>query len=183
MALAAAYAAVDRGFKEYRGRVIERFGKELDRELRYNIKNKEIEETTVDGKGKEKVTKKNVEITDVDDPSDYAKFYDAGCTGWTKDPEANKIFLIQQQRYANERLKKRGVLSLNEVREMLGYSPIKAGQVVGWIYNCKDENYKGDDFVDFGIFNVDYEPNRDFVNGYERNIILDFNVAPIIDFM
>ena len=38
-------------------------------------------------------------------------------------------------------------------------------------------------FNDFGLYNVDYEPNRDFVNGYERNIILDFNVAPIIDFM
>ena len=66
---------------------------------------------------------------------------------------------------------------------MLGFPPIKAGQVVGWLYDCKNPNFKGDDFVDFGIFNVDYEPNRDFVNGYERNIILDFNVAPIIDFM
>ena len=35
IALAAAYTAVDKSFKEYRGRVIERFGKELDRELKY----------------------------------------------------------------------------------------------------------------------------------------------------
>ena len=41
--LSAAYAAVDTSFKEYRGRVVERFGKELDRELKYNIKNNEIE--------------------------------------------------------------------------------------------------------------------------------------------
>ena len=38
IALAAAYTAVDKSFKEYRGRVVERFGKELDKELRYNIK-------------------------------------------------------------------------------------------------------------------------------------------------
>ena len=43
IALAAAYTAVDKSFKEYRGRVIERFGKELDRELKYNIKAKEVE--------------------------------------------------------------------------------------------------------------------------------------------
>ena len=28
----------------------------------------------------------------------YAKFFDAACTGWTKDPEFNLIFLKQQQK-------------------------------------------------------------------------------------
>ena len=42
IALGAAYAALDRGFKDYRSRVIERFGKDLDRELKYNIKSKEL---------------------------------------------------------------------------------------------------------------------------------------------
>ena len=54
VALAAAYTAIDKGFKEYRGRVVERFGKELDKELRYNVKAVEVEETVVDEKGKEK---------------------------------------------------------------------------------------------------------------------------------
>lgn len=49
IALAAAYTAVDKGFKEYRGRVLERFGEEVDKELRYNIKAKEIEKTVTDG--------------------------------------------------------------------------------------------------------------------------------------
>ena len=39
-ALAAAYTAVDKSFKEYRGRVVERFGTGLDRELKYDIKAK-----------------------------------------------------------------------------------------------------------------------------------------------
>ena len=43
IALAAAYTAIDKSFKGYRERVGERFGKDLDRELRYNIKAKEIE--------------------------------------------------------------------------------------------------------------------------------------------
>ena len=183
VALGAAYATVDQAFKDYRNRVVDRFGEELDKELRYNLKTKEVKETVEDENGKKKTVKKNIKYMDSTMPSEFAVIYDDGCAGWTKDPEDNKFFLIQQQRYANERLKRRGYLSLNEVYELLGFPSTKAGQVVGWLYNCKDPNYKGDDFVDFGLYNVDYEPNRDFVNGYERNIILDFNVAPIIDFM
>ena len=183
VALGAAYATVDRAFKDYRNRVVDRFGEELDKELRYNLKTKEIKETIEDENGKKKTVKRNIKYMDSPMPSEFAVIYDDGCAGWTKDPEDNKFFLIQQQRYANERLKRRGYLSLNEVYELLGFPSTKAGQVVGWLYDCKDPNYKGDNFVDFGLYNVDYEPNRDFVNGYERNIILDFNVAPIIDFM
>ena len=183
VALGAAYATVDQAFKDYRNRVVDRFGEELDKELRYNLKTKEVKETVEDENGKKKTVKKNIKYMDSPMPSEFAVIYDDGCAGWTKDPEDNKFFLIQQQRYANERLKRRGYLSLNEVYELLGFPSTKAGQVVGWLYDCKDPNYKGDNFVDFGLYNVDYEPNRDFVNGYERNIILDFNVAPIIDFM
>ena len=75
IALAAAYTAVDKGFKEYRSRVVERFGEELDKELRYNIKAKEIEETVVDEKtGKEKKVKKTVNVVDPSTYSVYARF-------------------------------------------------------------------------------------------------------------
>ena len=175
VALAAAYATVEKGFKEYRGRVVERFGEELDRELKYNIKAKEVEETTVAEKtGEEKVTKKTVNVADPNNYSTYARFFDDGCTGWTKDPEYNLMFLKNQQRYANDLLKSRGHLFLNEVYDMLGIPRTKAGQVVGWIY---DEEYpNGDNFVDFGIYDLYNEKARDFVNGYEKTILLDFNV-------
>lgn len=175
VALAAAYATVEKGFKEYRGRVVEHFGEELDRELKYNIKAKEVEETTVDEKtGEEKVTKKTVNVADPNNYSTYARFFDDGCTGWTKDPEYNLMFLKNQQRYANDLLKSRGHLFLNEVYDMLGIPRTKAGQVVGWIY---DEEYpNGDNFVDFGIYDLYNEKARDFVNGYEKTILLDFNV-------
>lgn len=175
LALAAAYATVDTGFKEYRSRVVERFGKDLDRELRYNIKAKEIEETVVHEDGTEQVVKKTVEVAD--DPntySDYARVYDDGCIGWSKDPEQNFMFLKMQQSYANKMLQERGRLFLNEVYEMLGIPKTKAGHVVGWVYD--EKNPIGDNYVDFGIFDVHRQKVRDFINGYERVIILDFNV-------
>lgn len=173
IAIAAAYTAVDKSFKDYRGRVVERFGKDLDRELRYNIKKEEVEETIVDEKtGKEKTIKKTIDVAN--DVSEFAKFFDDGCTGWTKDPELNLAFLLKQQAFANDKLKANGYLYLNEVYDMLGIPRTKAGQIVGWIYD--EKNPIGDNYVDFGIFDSNKVKNRDFVNGYERTILLDFNV-------
>lgn len=173
-ALAAAYAAVDKSFKEYRGRVIERFGKQMDRELRYNIKAQEIEETTVDANGKETITKKTVDVMDPNSYSQYAIVFDDSNEGWDPDPERSKYFLIQQQNWANERLKSRGHLFLNEVYDMLGAKRTKAGAQVGWVYD--ENNCEGDNFVDFGIFDTNSPKARDFVNGIEKVIVLDFNV-------
>ena len=182
VALAAAYATVDKGFKEYRSRVVDRFGKELDRELKYNIKAKEIEETVIDEKGKEKTVKKTINVADPNEYSDYARFFDDGCTGWDKDPEYNLMFLKRQQQHANDMLQARGYLFLNDVYEMLGIPKTKAGQIVGWVYD--EECPIGDNFVDFGIYDYDKEKCRDFVNGYERTILLDFNVdGNILDMM
>ena len=174
-ALAAAYTAVDTSFKEYRSRVVDRFGKELDRELKYNIKAQEVEETVVNEKtGKEKKVKKTVEVADPNTYSDYARFFEDGCNGWSKNPEFNLMFLKNQQSYANDLLKTRGHLFLNEVYDLLGIPRTQAGNVVGWIYD--EEHPNGDNFVDFGIYDTNKAKNRDFVNGYERTILLDFNV-------
>ena len=180
IALAAAYTTVDKTFKRYRNNVIDRFGEKIDKELRYGIKAREIEEIVVDDDGNEKTIKKTVEAADpVSMYSDYAKIYDAGCNGWTKDAEFNLMFLRHTQAQANDILKRRGYLFLNEVYDMLGFQRTKAGQVMGWIYD--EENPIGDNFVDFGIYNTDIEKARDFVNGIERVIILDFNVTNILD--
>ena len=182
LALAAAYAVVDKGFKDYRKRVVERFGEELDKELRYNLKAKEIEEVVKDKDGNEKVEKKVVNIVDSENPlngvSEYAKFFDEVSTNWSKDPEYNLMFLRRQQDWANEKLKATGYLFLNEVYDMLGIPRTQAGQVVGWIYDKKNPN--GDNYVDFGIYDVHSEAKRGFVNGVERSILLDFNVDGVI---
>lgn len=175
VALAAAYATVDKGFKEYRNRVVERFGEEVERELRHNIKAKKIDKIVIDENGKEKKVKETVQVaSDPNTYSDYARFFDEGCTGWEKDSEYNLMFLRAQQQYANDKLMANGRLFLNEVYDMLGIPRTKAGQVVGWVYDA--ENPVGDNYVDFGMYDMHREVVRNFVNGYERTILLDFNV-------
>lgn len=181
IALAAAYAVVDKSFKNYRKNVVDRFGDQLDKELRYGIKAKEVEEIVTDKNGNEKVEKKTIQEIDTDavvNYSEYARFFDAACCNFEKDPEYNLMFLRRQQEYANELLKSKGHLFLNEVYDMLGIQRSKAGQIVGWIYDEKNPN--GDNYVDFGIYNTNSEAARRFVNGLEYNILLDFNVDGVI---
>lgn len=173
-ALAVAYATVDQGFKEYRGRVIERFGEALDRELKFNIKPQEVEEVVIDENGEEKVVTTIVEVADPNNHSPYSKFFDEYCPDWTKNAESNFFFLKCQQDTANRMLKQRGHLFLNEVYDLIGIDRTQAGNIVGWVYD--EKNPIGDNFVDFGIFNLHDPKARDFVNHRERSILLDFNV-------
>lgn len=100
----------------------------------------------------------------------YHSLFGPQCSGWTKDPEYNKMFLQQQQVYANDRLRARGHLFLNDVYDMLGIARTKTGQVVGWVYTF--ENAIGDNFVDFGLRDsVKFKNEND-----EEHIMLEFNV-------
>ena len=183
VALAAALTTVEKSFKDYRGRVIDRFGKDLDRELRFGIKAKEIKEKVVDENGNETTVTKTVEVVDPNTAhSLYSVVFCEGNPGWTKNAELNKVFLIQQQNWANDKLRLRGYLTLNEVYEMVGAPTTAYGQIAGWVYT--DDSSVGDNFVDFGIFDVTNEKACDFVNGRERSIILDFNcIGNILEYI
>ena len=183
VALAAALTTVEKSFKDYRGRVIDRFGKDLDRELRFGIKAKEIKEKVIDENGNETTVTKTVEVVDPNTAhSLYSIVFCEGNTGWTKNAELNKVFLIQQQNWANDKLRLRGYLTLNEVYEMVGAPTTAYGQIAGWVYT--EDSSVGDNFVDFGIFDVTNEKACDFVNGRERSIILDFNcIGNILEYI
>lgn len=184
IALGAAYTAVDKGFKEYRKRVVEKFGKDVDKELKYGIKAKKIKESSTDPEtGKEIKTEKTVFVVNPSDISEFARFFEQYTTdeegntivnhNWDPNNEYNLMFIKAQERYANDLLKAKKRLFLNEVYEMLGLPRSKAGQIVGWVYDPEDTSR--DNYVDFGLYqdNLSYS---DFVNGYDPAILLDFNV-------
>jgi len=169
VALTAAYAALDKGFREYRDRVINELGEEKDREFRYSSEEVTVQEKTESGTKKRKVKK-----VGPNGKSIYARFFDETCVDWQSTPEYNRVFLQAQQNYFNDLLNARGHVFLNEVYDRLGMERSQAGQVVGW-------TRKGTDgFIDFGIFDGDSPAVRDFVNGHEGAILLDFNVDGVI---
>jgi hypothetical protein len=165
-AVSAAYVALDKGFREYRARVVDRYGEQDDQEFRYGSQKVAIE--TDSGR------KKEVVRVSFDEPSVYAKFFDQLCPPWQKEAEYNLYFLKCQQEYYNQMLQARGHVFLNEVYDALGIDRTKAGAVVGWVRG------NGDSYIDFGVFSQNTEKTRDFVNGREGAILLDFNVDGLI---
>ena len=99
----------------------------------------------------------------------YARVFNKECLGWQHNLEWNEMFLKQQQRYCNDKLRLRGHLFLNEVFDTLGFPRTKLGAIVGWVYD--EKNPTGDNFVDFGMCTEDR-------TGVVENpdVILNFNV-------
>lgn len=174
VALAAAYAAIDGSFKKYRGRVIEKFGEEVDKELRFDGHQEKIEVVEKDENGKEKKVKKNITVMGPG-LSDYARYFAYGdARAAEANADYNSFFLKAQQELANHMLRANGFLFLNDVYEMLGIDKSLAGQAVGWVYD-KEKDDHGDNYVDFGIQEV-YRKRSDKPGDYEKVFLLDFNV-------
>lgn len=180
--LAAALAATTESFKQYRERVTAKYGDEVDKEMRYGIKKEKKEK---DGKK----TKEDIVVgCDEKELSGYARYFNESNINWTDDPQYNMMFLRQNQNWANDKLISQGYLYLNDVYDALGFPKTKAGQVVGWVYDPKN-NERGDNYIDFGIYDLNVrgyrdemandtiaEERQDFINGYRNSILLDFNV-------
>ncbi len=175
VALMAAYQAIEKGFAAYRKRVVEEFGEEKDYMFKNGIREETVTETITDEKGKtKKVTSKKLTV-DPNGLSIYARFFDDSNPQWEKNPDYNMMFLKTQQAYFNNLLQARGHVFLNEVYEALGIERTEAGAIVGWHINADGDNY-----IDFGLYDGDRPKVRDFVNGKENAILLDFNVDGVI---
>jgi hypothetical protein len=172
-ALMAAYAVLDKGFKEYRRRVVEKYGTEADKNFRYGGAEREV---VIEGKDGEKKVKIAHDMIP-GNPSIYARCFDQTCSNWSREPMRNQFTVQCQQNYANDLLHARGYVFLNEVYEMLGIPKTKEGQIVGWL-----RDGEGDGYIDFGVFKGDEFMALRFVQGDEGAIWLDFNVdGPIYD--
>lgn len=97
---------------------------------------------------------------------EYSTFFDASSIYFEKDSYKNLMFLKMKQEQANIILRIKGFITINEILVMIGLEKIFGGDTIGWYYD-KDTH------IDFGIYNLS---NRYFVNGYEYNALLKFNV-------
>lgn len=169
VALTAAYVAVDAAFQRYRERVVDRYGEEVDREFRHGAE----EVDTID----EETGKLETSIRVASgEPSGYARWFDENNSNWSP-PQFevhNRLFLRNQQNWANDMLRARGHVFLNEVYSMVGLSHTSAGSIVGWVYDRHNE--RGDNYIDFGCWDDAGGFNQFFENGNDGAILLDFNV-------
>lgn len=162
--LSVAYGSLERTFEAWKSRAQEIIGDEKFAEVKQAFLNEDqirIDERNDDGTP-----------TSVSPLSEYVKVFDETNRLWEKSPEYNMVTLRRIQRYMNDRLKIRGHVFLNEVLDELALPRTQAGAVVGWIYGVEGE----DSVIDFGMCEYHSPEVRDFTNGYNPAIVLNFNV-------
>ena len=182
IALASAYATIDKGFKQYRGRVIERFGEVVDRELKHGVVRKEVEVEEVNENGEVTKTTKTFNIAPDEPVSPYGMYFEEYVINeqgekvknhkWSPNNMYNIKFLKDTESYLNKMLPIKKRIFLNEAYQLLGRPKTKAGQMVGWFYD--EECPTGDNFISFGL-PADEELD-DYIYNDDFAILLDFNV-------
>lgn len=166
-ALAAAYAVMQRGYDQYRKNVVRELGPEKDIELATT--EYETEEVPNDGPNKDKEPVVLRQVKKMHLP-EYAQWFKEGNIWYQRNDPAHNMFTLQmQQNWANDQLRSKGYLFLNDVYVCLGLPATDYGQLVGWYY----ENSSS--VVDFGLNK--YNPTwEDFRTGKRADIMLIFNV-------
>lgn len=162
---AAMAAAANADLKKYRDGVVETFGKDADKDIRFGVKEEDVE--TEDG------TVEKVKVASRNHESIYVKYFTKSNPYWDNDPRNIQYFFECQQTAANSLLRGRGRkgLTLNEVYSMLGFETTPAGMVCGWIFD--KANPTGDNKVLFDITRVKIRNENGSV---EEAYAVDFNV-------
>ena len=164
------------GFNEYRARVKERYGEDIEKELYYNMKKGEVEETVVDEKGKEKTVKKKVNVVDPTVTTDYFRRYlTRQNQKWWQG--GDRVYVEHNINMANEVLTNKlqsdefGVLTINEVYEYLGFEKCKKGMTWGWLFDYNNPDRQN-------VVNITFE--EVYIPGdrgtLEKAYALDFNI-------
>lgn len=174
--LAAAFVAVDTGFKKYRQRVAERYGTDAERQIRFNLKEKTIDVNNIETGEKETVSILVAEqgtdgieecggFTKVFDQSQHKRIYGSD---YTYDLAFINIMLstLNNNFYANN------VLFVNQALKAFGFNETKKGQVVGWYRDPNDPNAPS--CINVQVHEVMRPIDDDERNGFEKVFILDF---------
>lgn len=177
MCYAAAFSASNMEFKRYRKGVAEKYGEKADREIFYGINKEKRTVKKVDENGNEHEEEMEVNISDrmCGNYSSYARPFDETNDYWLPDSTYNLDFLRRAEVTLNSKLMRDGYVYLNDAYELLGFPKTLAGQVIGWVYDKSDDPI-GDNAICFNIYDMNDESKREFLQGREKAIWVDFNV-------
>ena len=175
--LASALASTQTAFNAYRDRVRTYIDDETEEKIYRGMKR----EKTVDEDGNEVIRdvfpddNRELGLKSID------RCFDESNPNWVDGADWNRDFLFrvqtEMQRLLEDRCDKGfGVVFLNEVYEALGYDKTVDGNILGWYYEYgKDAEHNHKGVIDFGLGCPD-TASRLFMNGYEKNVWLRFNV-------
>lgn len=187
LSVAAAYATLETGFSEYRKRVVEKYGDDIDRELKYGIVQKKVKTTEVDPEtGKKTKKTETVEMIENCGPFGvyFKKSYNVKKTGktivnpnWQNNELFNLTFINAQLAWFNSRLALGERVYLSEVFEILGIpvDDYPDSRVVGWLPKNGENS---DNYIRFNAYEPPY--SKDYIVNSDCEVLLDFNTDGVI---
>lgn len=75
-------------------------------------------------------------------PKVYSQLFEPANPNWSDEPNHNMLFVQAMQNHANDTLRVRGHVTLNDVYDLLGFRRSEEGQLVGWTKGPIDFNIK-----------------------------------------
>lgn len=170
LALGATCAAIDKAYRDYRERVKDRFGEDVEKQLRYNIHQETVKKKVTGEDGKEKTVTETVNVVDEPVDDNCIRYLTKSNPNWDDDEEMIYWTLKQAQDIANDKLRHNpsGILTLNEVYDVLKFQQTKKGMISGWL-----RDGDGDGYVEFDVTKVKI-PNE--LGKYETAYAIDFNI-------
>ena len=184
---AAAYKILEDGFGRYRENVRDEFGEETDWRMLNSVRPERLEAANAEREANREIeADKKRKKRNHDKRRDayqeiYSQVFDQYSDRWRRSWTPDQVweYLFQKQREANDMLRIRKHIFLNEVYDLLGLERTEAGAVVGWILTKNNP----DSFVDFGLDKMPEERRREFLSA-ERNediwVRLHFNPDGLI---
>jgi hypothetical protein len=172
-ALALAFTALQDLITKYRGRVVDQLGHDADQAF---LSGSMLEKIT------DPVTGESVMVQTRDwneannDP--YNRVFEQGASAsWQNDLGVNKMFIANQQRFAQQLLNQQGYLYLSDVYKSLGFEESSISRIVGWRVRRLPDGSRDIPMVDFGL---DKPLPDDWKYSAEKAIYLDFNCQGMI---
>ena len=182
--IAAAYSALDATFSDYRTRVIDEYGEDVDKKMRYGLTTKEVEVEQVDEETGE-VVKTTSTVTEADESATtvwYKRQYELSDgtvvdnPNWQPDKGLNTTFVLAQIAWFNGRLSRGEHVWQDDIYKELGI-PVdgyrQEAHVLGW---TPDKN--GEKYIKCRLYND--EESGDFISNDDGDILLSFNPDGIL---
>ena len=182
--LAAAYSALDATFSDYRTRVIDEYGEDVDKKMRYGLTTKEVEVEQIDEETGE-VVKTTSTVTEAAESATtvwYKRQYELSDgtvvvnPNWQPDKGLNATFVLAQIAWFNGRLSRGEHVWQDDIYNELGI-PVdgyrQEAHVLGW---TPDKN--GEKYIKCRLYND--EESGDFISNDDGDILLSFNPDGIL---
>lgn len=172
--LALAFTGLKSTLDAYRQRVRDQFGDEVDQGMLTGHKQIAVGQDPKTGEV-EYVHERDWDHARKDP---YNRVFEQGASSqWKPDLGINRMFLLQQREFAQQKLNLQGHLYLNDVYEALGFPRTDIGQVTGWKVGTLPDGSRNIPHVDFGL---DTPIPNDWQYNRENAIFLDFNCQGLI---